>query len=99
MKTVTIVVKTLVLMLLCAYIASANVTVSYTPQVIAAVHAQNGSIHDFVSIGDIRITEGAVDDFKQGQTNTTLKLTVLSAPANWHFNTGVGSVTLSLIHI
>ncbi len=44
----------------------------------------------FSSIGTISIAEGAMTDFASPQTNVTL---ILTAPANFEFNPGVGSVS------
>lgn len=44
----------------------------------------------FSNIGTITIAEGAMTDFASPQTNVTL---ILTAPANFEFNPGVGSVS------
>lgn len=67
-------------------ISEANVTV--TP-------AANGTCLQvtpgaFSNIGTITIAEGAMTDFASPQTNVTL---ILTAPANFEFNPGVGSVS------
>lgn len=46
----------------------------------------------FTSIGTITIAEGAMSDFASPQINTTF---ILTAPANFEFNPGVGSVSFT----
>jgi len=53
--------------------------------------AQNGSAPAFTSLGNIVITEQSNGDF--ADTANVVKTLVLSAPTNWRFNAGVGSVS------
>src|SRR2546425_167436 len=52
-----------------------------------ALNSTNGA--GFVSLGNIVLTEALTTDFAPG---TNLKL-ILTAPDNWRFNAGVGTVT------
>lgn len=58
---------------------------------LSADNAQNASVPAFTTLGDIVITEGAKGDFAK-QTGATL---ILTAPTNWSFSPGVGSVTFA----
>ena len=51
--------------------------------------AVNGSAPAYTTLGNIVITETAMNDVKQSQTNATL---ILTAPSNWQFNTASGNV-------
>ncbi|HLP17399.1 MAG TPA: T9SS type A sorting domain-containing protein [Bacteroidota bacterium] len=94
MKTIGSAGMIIVVMLLCALTASAAVTV--TPASggtgISGTKAQNGTnpaLRGFTTIGTITITEGAMGDFGKNQTNVTL---ILTAPTDWVFNPGQGTV-------
>jgi hypothetical protein len=68
-------------------------TVTVTPASqgtgISADKSAGSSSAAFTALGDIVITSGAAADFTAG-TNVTL---VLSAPANWQFQSGIGTAT------
>jgi len=70
--------------------AAANVTPSSGGTNISADKAANATTPAWTTLGNIVITEGANGDFAASQTNTTL---ILTAPNNWSFNPGVGTVT------
>lgn len=71
-------------------------TVTVTPgsggTSISADNAANATSPAWTTLGNIVITEGANGDFATNQTNATL---ILTAPAGWVFNAGVGSVTFA----
>lgn len=78
---------------LCLIILPAYATVSITAatggNTIPADKSEGSSASSFTSLGDITITSKASSDFALNQSNVTF---VLSAPANWIFNTASGSV-------
>lgn len=79
-------VNRLIFLLLMPALANANVTV--TPASTGTcLQVTPGA---FSNIGTITIAEGAMTDFASPQTNVTL---ILTAPANFEFNAGTGSVS------
>ncbi|GEM_PF-2254732 len=52
--------------------------------------AVNGTSPAYTTLGDIIIAEASNTDFSASQTSSTL---ILSAPTNWNFNPGVGTVS------
>ncbi len=59
---------------------------------ISADNAANATTPAWTTLGNIVVAEAANGDFAQSQTNTTM---VLSAPTNWQFNAGAGSVSFT----
>src|SRR5438105_3694122 len=70
-------------------LASASVTVTAASggANVSADKPQNGAAPGYTTLGDIVITEGVNNDFAV-QTSKTL---ILTAPAGWRFNAGVGA--------
>ena len=75
-------------------IASAAVTVTAATggTSISADKAANAASPSYTALGNIVITEGNNGDFATPQTNTTL---ILTAPANWEFQSGTCSATFA----
>ncbi|MGF7082021.1 T9SS type A sorting domain-containing protein [Mucilaginibacter sp. UYCu711] len=69
--------------------ATVNVTPASQGTGISADKSAGSGAAAFTALGDIVITSGAAADFTTG-TNVTL---VLSAPANWQFQSGAGTAT------
>lgn len=72
--------------LLLPFISNGNVTVTPASSGTCLQVAPGA----FGNIGTITISEGAMTDFASPQTNVTL---ILTAPANFEFNPGIGSVS------
>jgi hypothetical protein len=70
-------------------LATATVTPAGQGTGISADKSSGSGAAAFTALGDIVITSGAAADFTTG-TNVTL---VLSAPANWQFQSGTGTAT------
>jgi hypothetical protein len=70
--------------------AAVGVTAATGGTGLSADIAANGSAPAYTTLGDIVITEVANGDFAVG-TGVTM---ILSPPANWEFNAGVGSVAV-----
>ncbi len=71
---------------------SVTVTAATGGTNIPSSKAQNGPSPAYTTLGNIVITEQVDTDFSQNQTNSTL---ILTAPSNWTFNPGIGSVSFA----
>ena len=88
------IILNILILLLSAAITFGQVTVTPSSGGTELVRstAQDGHLNVYTTLGDITIAETLDDDFKQSQSNATL---ILTAPTNWVFEAGVGSINYS----
>src|SRR3972149_7384985 len=72
-------------------LANVTVTAATGGTLLPRYTAENGNVTAYTTLGNIVIDENSNNDFNQSDRND--KTLILTAPANWHFNPGTGSVS------